>query len=69
MSQHNEIIERTKNKVLARAFRRIAQCEVGGSVPSEFILFVYDEVIAAFKDGVNAKADAMMADQAEGGSE
>lgn len=67
MNQHNETIERARDRALARAFRRMAQCEVGGSVPSEFILFVYDEVIAAFKDGVNAKADAMMAQQSEGG--
>lgn len=61
MSQHNEIIERSRDRALARAFRRMAQCDVGGSVPSEFILFVYDEVTDAFFAGVNAKADAMMA--------
>lgn len=73
MSQHNEIIERARDRVLASAFIRMAQMarhhKGVGSVPEGFIILVYDEVLSAFKSGVNAKADAMMAVQSEGGSE
>lgn len=67
---HNEIIERAIDRVLARALRRMAQ-SCGGSVPEWVIRLVYDEVLSAFLEGVNAKADAMMAVQSEveGGSE
>lgn len=70
---HNEIIERSRDRALARVLKRMAQItknsEGGGSAPEVFFLFIYEEVLNAFMDGVNAKADAMMADQSEGGSE
>lgn len=65
MSQHNEIIERALDRALASAFIRMAGMaqnrEGGESVPAAFIFFLYKEVLTAFKDGANAKADAMMA--------
>lgn len=69
MSQHNEIIERARDRALARVLKRMAQItknsEGGGSAPEVFFLFIYEEVLSAFIDGVNAKADAMMAQQSE----